>query len=216
MKNETVAELSSRWKLLSWDINKRLTEFKKVFKNSDEERIFAELAFCIFTPQSKAKSCWKSVEKLIEKQLLLRGTASSIANTLEGVRFHNNKSSYLVLARKLFFKDGRLSLKPLIKSFKNPQDAREWLVKNIKGMGLKEATHFLRNIGRCGDLAILDRHILKNLVRCGVIPSVPKSLSKSVYLDIEAKMQAFSKKTGIPMQHIDLLFWSNEAGEIFK
>ncbi len=94
-------------------------------------------------------------------------------------------------------------------------ELREWLVKNIKGYGYKEASHFLRNIG-FEELAILDRHVLKNLKNYGVIEEVPKSLTPKKYKEIEEKMRRFSKSVDIPISHLDLLFWSNETGEIFK
>ena len=82
-------------------------------------------------------------------------------------------------------------------------------------MGWKEASHFLRNIGN-RDLAILDRHILKNLVRTGALERLPKSLTPKTYLAIEEKFAAFSKRVNIPMDELDLLFWSMETGEILK
>ena len=84
------------------------------------------------------------------------------------------------------------------------------------GLGYKEASHFLRNIGLGEDLAILDRHILKNLVLLGVIDEVPSSLSRKTYLDIERRMTEFSKRLGINMGQLDLLLWYKEAGEVFK
>jgi N-glycosylase/DNA lyase len=89
-------------------------------------------------------------------------------------------------------------------------------VRNVKGIGYKEASHFLRNIGFGQHLAILDVHILRNMVRYGVIESVPKNISRSVYLELENKLKGFAKKIGIPMDELDLLFWSSETGEIFK
>jgi N-glycosylase/DNA lyase len=94
--------------------------------------------------------------------------------------------------------------------------AREWLVANINGMSYKEASHFLRNIGMGQDLAILDRHILKNLVRLGVIQEIPSSISPRKYLDIEEKMRRFCTREKIPMDHLDMLLWCRETGEIFK
>ena len=80
---------------------------------------------------------------------------------------------------------------------------------------MKEASHFLRNIGKGENLAILDRHVLKNLIRLQVI-DYPKTLSKRVYLEIEDKMKDFSNKVSIPLAHLDLLLWSLETGEVFK
>ena len=84
------------------------------------------------------------------------------------------------------------------------------------GIGYKEASHFLRNIGYGEDIAILDRHILKNLKLLNVISDIPASLSKKQYLLIEKKMKQFSKKINISLSHLDLLLWYREAGEVFK
>jgi len=89
-------------------------------------------------------------------------------------------------------------------------------VANVLGLGYKEASHFLRNIGLGEDLAILDRHILKNLALLGVIDKVPESPTKRLYIEIEKQMTAFSSQAGIPMGQLDLLLWYKEAGEIFK
>ena len=109
-----------------------------------------------------------------------------------------------------------MEIKSLLNSFDGVFSAREWLVKNIKGIGYKEAGHFLRNIGLGSDIAILDRHILKNLKRLGVISDIPKTLTRNKYIEIENKLRGFSRKVSIPMDHLDLLFWAREAGKIFK
>lgn len=205
--NSTYLEIKDR-------INERLKEFKHSWKSGDNKHAFTELAFCIFTPQSSAKACWASILRLKEKNLLFKGEASEIINEMSRVRFSRKKSDYLVLAREKFFEN--FDLKAKLESFSNSYERREWLVKNVKGYGYKEASHYLRNIGFAEDLAILDRHILKNLVKNNVIPEVPKSISKRQYLDIEKKMQDFSKKMGISMDHLDFLFWYMEAKDVFK
>jgi len=58
-------------------------------------------------------------------------------------------------------KDGGISIKSPWRVFRY-LCMPEWLVKNLTGLGYKEAGHFLRNIGS-GKIAILDRHILRNL-----------------------------------------------------
>ena len=102
-----------------------------------------------------------------------------------------------------------------INKIKDPKELREFLVKNVKGYGYKESAHFLRNVGY-KNLAILDRHILRNLLRYNVIDEIPKSLTPKKYFEIENKFLEFSNKLNIPMDHLDLLFWSKETGEIFK
>jgi N-glycosylase/DNA lyase len=185
-------------------IEKRLQEFKKP---RSDDALFAELAFCLMTPQSKAKLCWNSVKMLKEKNILF-SNAGKIRPYLN-CRFGNNKARYIEEAAKRFDE-----IKKRLQD-DDKKEIRNWLVKNIKGLGYKEASHFLRNIG-VDDFAILDRHILKNLKQYGVIEEVPKSLTPKKYLEIEKKMDEFSKRIGIPLPHLDLLLWSNETGEIFK
>jgi len=195
-------------------IRKRIREFEALGKSSDED-IFSELCFCILTPQSNALNCHRAVGELKKSGLLLGGSAREIGRKLIGVRFHNNKARYLVEARRLFKNCNGIDIKNRIRG-KNVSIIREWLVKNVKGLGYKEASHFLRNIGYGKDLAILDRHILKNMKRCGVIKEIPKTLNRNKYMALENKIRRFSKKIKISMGDIDLLFWARETGVIFK
>ncbi|MBN1871561.1 MAG: N-glycosylase/DNA lyase [Candidatus Omnitrophica bacterium] len=196
-------------------IKSRLKDFS-YFLKAGEEDVFQELCFCILTPQTKAVNCDKAVSLLREKGLLFRGNKRDISKVLRGlVRFHNNKASYIVLARKIF-RDGKvLSIKGRLRP-DSISGTRDWFVKNIKGIGYKEASHFLRNIGLGEDIAIIDRHILKNLKRLKVLKVVPNSIDRKQYIEIEEKMRRFSEEIGIPMEELDLLFWSSETGFIFK
>ncbi len=209
----TVEELMQHYNPVKPKIEARLMDFRRIWENATDEELFSELAFCLLTPQSKARTCWKAVEKLNEKRMMACSDPAEISRQLTGVRFHQRKGDYICLAREMF---RSRSLRGTLSEFASPAEAREWLVQNIKGMGYKEASHFLRNIGIGENLAILDRHILKNLLLSGVIDEVPASLTKRIYLEIERKMTAFSQETEIPMGHLDLLLWYKEAGEVFK
>lgn len=212
---KNLEELLTHYKARKEEIKKRLQEFKEVLSDSDE-RIFAELSFCLCTPQSRATVCWNSVSSLVKNNLLFEGSEKEIRPFLNPIRFADNKAKYIIESRDFFTEDGRLDLKSKINSFENNFERREWLVENIKGLGMKEASHFLRNIGLGDNLAILDRHILKNLVHFGIIEKVPETLTKKKYLEIEKKLTEFSKEIKIPMDELDLLFWSKETGMIFK
>lgn len=186
-------------------IKQRLNDFKKIDK---EEDLFYELCFCILTPQSKAKLCWKSIGDL-KKNDFLHKEFNPLPCLLGRTRFQNNKSRYLIEAKSRY--------KEIIENLRklNAYEMREWLIENINGISYKESGHFLRNIGK-RDLAILDRHILKNLFEQKVIDDIPKTLTKKKYLEIENKFKEFSNKVNIPMDELDLLFWSKEEGSVFK
>jgi len=201
---------------IRFDIDSRLEEFEDVWTKGSEEDVFRELVFCILTPQSNARVCWETLCKLIEKNLLLCAGPELIAREINGVRFKNNKSRYIVGARDFFTASGNLSIKAPLRELRGEKNKREWLVKNIKGIGYKEASHFLRNIGMGKEIVILDRHILRNLVFMGVIDKIPKTISRERYFAIERKMSEFAKVVKIPLEHLDLVLWYKEKNELFK
>lgn len=203
------SELTKAYKKFLKDIKKRKKEF--LSNKNNKLKILKELCFCILTPQSKATKCWSAVEEIF-KIGFPKCRKSMIEKILKSkVRFYKNKTNYLFEVAKKF----DLIYKIINKNFES-QILRKVLVKEIKGLGLKEASHFLRNIGYSFDLAILDRHILRNLVKLKVIKTLPKSLKEKEYIMIEQKFISFSKKIKIPLVDLDLLFWATQTGFVFK
>lgn len=198
------------------EIKQRLDEFSLIRKEWDSDVLFKELCFCVLTPQSKAKNAWKAIESLWETNKIFKAESEEIADVLNIVRFKNNKARYLVILRNQYYNVGKNSILEMLESDKGIIEKRKWLVQNIKGIGFKEASHYLRNIGFYEEVAILDRHILKNLLKMKVIDEIPKSITEQKYLQIEEKMKQFSSKIKIPMEYLDIVFWYKEAGEIFK
>ena len=221
-----VSEIMDSYVEVKGTIEERMEQFGTVWREDGEEELFRELAFCIFTPQSRARSCWEAVERLTDMDMLFDGPAECIAEEINTVRFRNNKARNLVAAREMFTDgEGNIAVRPLLLrqvSGKGREagvdgfELRDWLVKEVKGYGYKEASHFLRNVGLGENLAILDRHILKNLARAGAIDEVPEYMNRKTYLELEERMRAFAADIGIPMAHLDLVLWYMEAGEVFK
>jgi N-glycosylase/DNA lyase len=191
-------------------IRARLEEFK----NLSEEQIFQEFRFCLLTPQSQAQRCWSAVLELTEQK---PKTIPKITKILESkTRFHHTKAKRIIQSQKTFS-----SIKPLL----TPTSARggsyitslrNHLAKEVNGYGLKEASHFLRNIGLSNNkIAILDRHILRNLHDLKLIPE-PKIKNPKHYLEIEQIFLAHAQRLNIKPDELDLLWWSQENGEIFK
>ncbi len=188
-------------------VMKRLREFES-FKNKNTKQWFSELCFCILTANSKARTALN-----IQDELGVNGFCSCPASGVRKCiikhkhRFHNNKTKYIVEARK------NIDVKGKIKGLSD-FEAREWLVKNIKGMGYKEASHFLRNVGY-KNLAILDRHILNLMAEDGLIKK-PKSLTRKNYLEIEGKFSKMAKSFNMSLSELDLYMWCIKTGEVLK
>ena len=196
--------------------DKRLSEFKNTWEKGTDKQLFKELVFCLLTPQAKAINCWRTVRELEKDNLLFQGNQKQLALKLNYVRFRNNKAKYIIHARNSLKRGSKIILREKLAGLADVTQKRLWLIENIKGMGYKEASHFLRNIGFGKNLAILDRHIVKNLVRLGVIAEIPSSLSPKKYLRIEKKMLAFSEKLGIAADYMDMILWYMETGAVFK
>ena len=166
------------------------------------------------TPQSNAFKCDECVSLLRNKDFINK--SFNIKPLLrDKTRFYKNKSNYLIYNKNQYDYIKKAIDNRYKKDINKNKKIREWLVDNVKGMGYKESSHFLRNIGY-KNLAILDRHILKNLEKLKVIKEIPKNLNKKSYLSIEDKFYKFSKDIKIPMDELDLLFWSMETGKVFK
>lgn len=186
-------------------IDKRLFEFQAMGKCGNTEW-FYELCFCLLTSNWKAK---ESIE--IQKQLsgcgFLKWNEKKLAIFLKksGHRFWPQRAERIVLARKY------KNIKDILK---NENDPRAWLIKNIKGLGMKESSHFLRNVG-IFNYAILDRHIINSLIDNRLIKEY-KALTEKKYIEIEKLMSKISKKLNMSQGELDLYVWYLKTGKILK
>ena len=188
-------------------VDTRIKEFKEIDRRSSDE-IFKELCFCILTANFNAEKCIKIQKEIGDGFLTL--SEEDLAKRLAelGHRYPNARARYISDSVK--YKE---SLKEVILSY-DGEELREWLVKNIKGLGYKEASHFLRNIG-FDDYAIIDFHIIDVLVTYNLIER-PKTLTKRKYLEIENTLRDIAKETNLTLAELDLYLWYIETGKILK
>lgn len=189
-------------------ISKKIKQFKSFSKKSSQD-IFQELCFCLMTANFNAKRAVEIQEKC--GCLFLTGTEAQLAKLLKanGHRFPNTRAHFIFLAQE--HKD---DIKEKLFSIKDRYEKREWLVKNIKGLGYKESSHFLRNIGFL-DYAIIDFHIVDILVDNKIVKK-PKNLNKDAYLKIEKKLEGLAKETKLTLGELDFYLWYMETGTIYK
>ncbi len=198
------------------EIRDRLAEFEAVWQSAADERLWEEMVFCFFTGGCSAKMGLRSIEAV--RPLLIDGTHEELMNALVGRhRYPRARSGYIVASREFLQEHCGLQLRKKLESFEDPLERRDWLVKEkrIKGLGYKEASHFLRNIGLKG-YAILDKHILRSLAELKIIDDPKPPNTRSKYLTIEAKLKDLADATGIDFDELDLVLWSMKTGEILK
>jgi|TARA_B100001971_G_C18156987_1_gene519132 N-glycosylase/DNA lyase len=188
-------------------VNKRMNEFEKLGKK-DSNEIFKELCFCLLTANFSAEGGIRIQNEINDNFLFLSKIKLAKKLSELGHRFPNVRAKYIIEARK--FKD---NIKEILNSLKD-EEKREWLVKNIKGLGLKESSHFLRNIGY-KDIAIIDFHIIDLLVKNKIIEK-PKTITPKKYLEIEKILKKIAEKTNTNLGELDLYLWYEETGKVLK
>lgn len=196
LKNSEISEL----------VEIRIKEFEELGKKSNKE-LFKELCFCILTANFNAEKSMIIQRKIDEGFIDFSEKELSEALSKYGHRFPNARAKYILYARKYI---------PLLRELldRHEFEIREWLVKHVKGLGYKESSHFLRNIG-FKNVAIVDFHIIDLLKRERLF-KCEKILCKSKYFEAEKVLKNLSEKIDLNLAELDLYLWFIETGTILK
>ncbi len=200
------------------EIRARLSEFREIWRSASDARLWEEMVFCIFTAGASAKMGLSAVEAV--RPLLRTGRQKTMTRALVEAgahRFPNARPEYIVTTRNYLRKSFSMRLRERLESFDDDLERRDWLAQDprIKGLGYKESSHFLRNVGFKG-YGILDKHVVRCLAEMGVIKSTKPPTSRQQYLKTEARMREFANEVGIDFDELDLVLWSMKTGEILK
>jgi N-glycosylase/DNA lyase len=198
------------------EIEARLAEFRRVWTERSDARLWEEMVFCIFTAGASARMGLRSIEAI--RHLLDSGSQEEMAEALQSRhRYPNSRSGYIAVTREYLRMDCGMRLCERLESFHDPLARRDWLAREprIKGLGYKESSHFLRNIGFSG-YGILDKHILRSLAELSVIETPRPPTTRRRYLETEERLKKFASDVGIDFDELDLVLWSMKTGEILK
>ena len=212
----TVEKIRAAHRARRREIQSRLAEFEEVGRSAADERLWEEMVFCIFTAGASARMGLGSIEAV--RDLLARGTQNELAAALRRKhRYPNSRSGYVVVTREFLEGDCGMRLRERLEGFRDPLERRDWLARErrIKGLGYKESSHFLRNVGYRG-YAILDKHILHCLAEVGVIASPQPPSTRARYLAAEESLRGFAREMDVDFDELDLVLWSMKTGEILK
>lgn len=212
----SVDKIRAAYRMRREEIRARLAEFRHVWEDASDARLWEEMVYCIFTAGASARMGLRSVDAV--RHLLLDGSREEMTEALRGVhRYPAARPGYIVTTRAFLHDSYGMRLRERIASFADPLERRDWLVKEprIKGLGYKEASHFLRNVGFSG-YAILDKHVLRSLAEVGAIESPRPPPTRARYLEAEERLRCFARELGIDFDELDLVLWSMNTGEILK
>ena len=212
----TIENIKATRRARAREIRARLAEFRSLWETASDERLWEELVFCIFTAGASARMGLRSVEAV--RHLLIDGSHAQLTEALQGVhRYPVARPGYIVVTRDYLSEDCGMRLRERLMSFDDPIARRDWLARErrIKGLGYKESSHFLRNIGFRG-YAILDKHILRSLAELGEIESPSPPTTRTRYLETEERLRQFARRVQIDFDELDLILWSMKTGEVLK
>jgi N-glycosylase/DNA lyase len=200
------------------EIRKRLNEFREVWRQGSDARLWEELVFCIFTAGASARMGFRAVEAI--RPLLMDGKREDMTQALQRAgahRFPVERPGYIVVTRSYLQEHCDMALRQKLQSFSDPIERRDWLAqeKQIKGLGYKESSHFLRNIGLSG-YAILDKHVMNCLMDLNVVETPKPPGNRTRYLETEERLRTFARDIGIDFDELDLVLWSMKTGEVLK
>jgi len=198
------------------EIRGRLNEFAVIGRRGTDADLWAEMVFCFFTGGCSARMGLNALDAV--RPMLLTGDQTELSMALSGKhRYPNARARYIVASRDFLKEHCGLKLRNKLQSFDCRLERRDWLVreKGIKGLGYKEASHYLRNIGFKG-YAILDKHVLNCLAELKIIDDPKPPNTRSKYLMIEDKLKNLTAMTGIDFDELDLVLWSMKTGVILK
>lgn len=188
-------------------ISDKIKEFEKIGKEK-EDKVFSELCFCLLTANFQAEKCIRIQQEMGRDFLHLPEKELAMKLKEAGHRFWPQRANRIVEAREC-----KTELCSLVMR-ESGKEMREWLVKNIKGLGMKESSHFLRNIGY-KDVAIIDFHIIDLMVEENLIER-PKTITPKKYLEIETILKKLGEKVNLNLAELDLYLWYLETGKILK
>jgi len=172
---------------------------------TEQEDLFSEMCFCLLAFNYSAAKAAKIQNELGKDFHTLSEEELTKELKRLGHRFPEVRAKYIIDARK-HAKDLGIIIKR--------EDARRWLVDNVKGFGMKVASHYLRNVGR-PQHAILDFHVIDLLVKEGLIKR-PKTLTVKKYLEIERVLRKIAREVNLPLGELDFYLWYMETGKVLK
>lgn len=190
-----------------------------------EEELLHQVCVCMFSSQMVFEVAEAAAQRIKDHGLLQATLSADYEIRLVAVmgeslaverngkmqhvrpRFKNRLASLLATTVNTMKCHGQ-SLRDTLLSANSAREARELLIRQVWGFGPKQASLFLRRIGYCTNMAVLDTHILDYLRIARGLDPKPSALSRlSGYEKIELEFQSVAEGFGHPVGCVDLAMW---------
>lgn len=195
-----------------------------------EEELLYEVAVCIFSSQMVFEMAVATANRLRERRLLFAALGRRGAVTIERKvvdalsdplriqsgdrterwvrpRFKNRLASLVAITIAEVYGQSR-TIRGFLSDAQSAKEARETLTQHIWGFGPKQASLFLRRVGYCADLAVLDVHVLDYLQLARGISLSPSKLSRlASYEKVEDMFREIAAEFGHSVGCVDLATW---------
>ena len=188
-----------------------------------ERCLWWELSCCLLSSQVPYALAAAASDRLEESGLLtstqpneaaladnltaLLSTPLLVCGSSRRYRFPQARARQLA-STKWAVQAGTGSLSELIRLAGTGEAVREWLVGNAPGIGPKQASMFVRNVGLSYEVAILDRHVLNYMVALDIAPTpILATSSLPRYLKGEIALRAHADHIGVSVGLLDWAIW---------
>lgn len=187
-----------------------------------ESTILKELTLCLLSSNVKYELACLYVSKmessgLFSKWINIPPKFSELFEILNApvlfngkeVRYRFPKSKSKQLSELIYnIYNDKGALKSILRNSTNPINARNMIVTKCCGIGNKQSSMFLRNIGFTNKLAIIDTNIIDYLKQLDIIPSNLNPNTNKKYFQIEQSYFNYAYSKNYNIETLDFAIWS--------
>lgn len=201
--------------ILCPEIERRVAANDRVW---NERELWRELACCVLSSQVPYDLAQAAAQRIDGEGLLLGREAPasrieavlsepvSVGGRMRRYRFPRSRAVQLAATHRAVMKrTGGLQL--LLRNGDGAESTRSWLVANAPGVGPKQASMFLRNVGYSYELAVLDRHVLNYMRALGLHGTGALPVGLTRYHRCEANLVDHARELGYRVGLIDWAIW---------
>ena len=186
------------------------------WSNQSEDNLWRELVACILGSRVRFEAAYSAVERMHDMLLLSGSRRATCFDQYEqdagaalsgGYPFYRTRAKQIRHAAEHLYGTGG-SIRGVLNAARDGRGARRLLAAEVSGLGPKQASLFLRNIGYAKHVAVLDVHVLTYMNWVGLTDAPIKSVSTvREYETLEDMFIEHAYSFGSAPDRFDLAVW---------